>query len=153
GNGAKNGVLIKGGEVMDKFSKVDTLVFDKTGTLTKGKPEVTDVRPFNNQDKDELLRLAAIAEKMSEHHLGKTIVKKAREENLSIEEEAEDAVFIKGNGLTATVAGKHLAIGNRKLMKSGGVALSEEILAYAVEREKKGNTAIFVAIDGQIKGI
>src|SRR5699024_1487391 len=105
GNGARNGVLIKGGEVMDTFSKVDTLVFDKTGTLTKGKPEVTEVRVFGSMEEKELLRVISIAEKRAEHHLGKTIVKKAREEALSIEEEAEDVRFIKGSGLTANVKG------------------------------------------------
>src|SRR5699024_8162438 len=77
GNGAKKGVLVKGGEVMDNLSKVDTLVFDKTGTLTKGKPEVTDIQTYNKYHEDVLLKLVAEAETISEHHLGQTIVKEA----------------------------------------------------------------------------
>jgi Cd2+/Zn2+-exporting ATPase len=87
GNGARNGVLVKGGEVMDNFSKVDTLVFDKTGTLTKGKPEVTDIKTFNNYDETDLLQLVAEAETISEHHLGQTIVKEAEARNLQLDRE------------------------------------------------------------------
>lgn len=153
GNGAKNGVLIKGGDVMDKLSKVDTLIFDKTGTLTKGKPEVTDIQTFAGQDRTELLRLVAIAEKMSEHHLGKTIVKHAKEENVDVAPDAEEATFIKGNGLTATVEGRRLVVGNRKLLETERIPVADEIALYAVGREKMGNSAIFAAVDGQLKGI
>ena len=90
GNGAKNGVLVKGGEIMDKFSKVDTLVFDKTGTLTKGKPEVTDIQTFDEQDENELLGLVAQAETISEHHLGQTIVKEAKARELNLGEKLEN---------------------------------------------------------------
>src|SRR5690606_33795849 len=78
GNGARNGVLIKGGEVMDSLSKVDVMVFDKTGTLTKGKPEVTDIKTFNNNDINKVLKLVAEAETISEHHLGQTIIREAK---------------------------------------------------------------------------
>src|SRR5690606_14124835 len=77
GNGARNGVLVKGGEIMEKLSKIDLVIFDKTGTLTKGKPEVTDVKSWDMDD-NTLLRLVAEAEKLSEHHLGQTIVAEAR---------------------------------------------------------------------------
>lgn len=153
GNGAKNGVLVKGGEVMDIFSKVDTLVFDKTGTLTKGKPEVTDIKVFNGHEEDALLQLVAQAETISEHHLGQTIVKEAQARNLRFDQEPEESEVIKGNGIRVTLAGHQLAIGNRKLMNSERVAISKEVEAYAVEREKAGNTAILVAVDGQVAGI
>src|SRR5699024_12699293 len=77
GKGAKYGVLRKGGEVMDNCSKVDMVVFDKTGTLTKGKPTVTDFKVFGDNSEETLFTLVANAEKLSEHHLGKTIVKEA----------------------------------------------------------------------------
>ncbi|OZU89097.1 copper-translocating P-type ATPase [Virgibacillus indicus] len=153
GNGAKNGVLVKGGEVMDKFSKVDTLVFDKTGTLTKGKPEVTDIHTFDNQDENELLRLVAQAETISEHHLGQTIVKEAKARELNVGEKPEDGEVIKGNGLRANVEGYRLAIGNRKLMNAENIDVPIEVEAYAIQREKSGNTAIFAAVDGKVRGI
>lgn len=150
GNGAKNGVLIKGGEVMDKLSKVDTVVFDKTGTLTKGKPEVTDIKSFNHLDTNELLRLTAKAETISEHHLGQTIIKKAEAKNLEINTEPIDGEIIKGNGIRAYVEDHLLIIGNRKLMNKNIIHISKEIQDYAIDREKSGNTAIFIAMDGKI---
>lgn len=153
GNGAKNGVLVKGGEVMDVLSKVDTLVFDKTGTLTKGKPEVTDIKVFSEHGKDELLQIVAAGESISEHHLGQTIVKEAKKRKLNLDMEVTDGEVIKGNGVRVTVAGKILAIGNRKLMNTENIAISNEAANYAIEREKEGNTAIFAAVDGKIAGI
>lgn len=154
GNGAKNGVLIKGGDVMDRFSKVDTLVFDKTGTLTKGKPEVTDIKVFNNNiEENELLKLVAEVETISEHHLGQTIVKEANFRKVNLRNEPENSQVIKGNGIVATVEGKTLVVGNIKLMDFENITISNEILEYAIGREKKGNTAIFAAIDGEIAGI
>ncbi len=153
GNGAKNGVLLKGGEVMDRLSKVDTIVFDKTGTLTKGKPEVTDIKTFLNVETDKLLGLVAAAETISEHHLGQTIVREANQRNLNLDGEILSGEVIKGNGIRAQVDGRELAIGNRMLMDSENVQVSDEIAAYAVQREKAGNTAIFAAVDGQIAGI
>ena len=153
GNGAKNGVLVKGGEVIDNFSKVDTLVFDKTGTLTKGKPEVTDIKTFNNHDKNALLQLVAEAEMISEHHLGQTIIKEAKARDLPLNQEPEDSEIIKGNGIRVTLGGQKLAVGNRKLMKSEGISIPKTAAAYQLGREKAGNTAIFAAVDGTIAGI
>lgn len=152
GNGAKNGVLIKGGEIMDVMSKVDTIVFDKTGTLTKGKPEVTDVKTFINEEENELLRMIAQAELISEHHLGKTIVKEAEQRGLEFGEAPEGEVM-KGNGLRAEVDGRELFIGNRKLMRQANIVISDDIEAYAVGREKTGNTAIFASVDGEVAAI
>ncbi|WP_342429405.1 cation-translocating P-type ATPase [Neobacillus sp. FSL H8-0543] len=153
GNGARNGVLVKGGEVMDKFAKVDTLVFDKTGTLTKGKPEVTDIKIFNGQEEDELLGWVAQAETISEHHLGQTIVKEAKKRKLVLAVDQVNGEVIKGNGIRAYVDGHKLAIGNRKLMDTENINLPIEAADYALHREKEGNTAIFSAVDGTIAGI
>jgi len=153
GNGAKNGVLIKGGEVMDTLAKMDVVVFDKTGTLTKGKPEVTDIKIFNDQDVNEVLKLVAWAETISEHHLGQTIIKEAKNRNLELIEQSVEGQVIKGNGIYAKVDGHVLVVGNRKLMESKGIKISNEILEYAVNREKVGNTAVFAAIDGKIAAI
>jgi Zn2+/Cd2+-exporting ATPase len=153
GNGAKNGVLVKGGEVMDSFAKVDTLVFDKTGTLTKGKPEVTAIKLFNGQEENELLRLVAQAEMISEHHLGQTIVKEAKRRGLALPTEQVNGEVIKGNGIRAIVGGHTLAIGNRKLMDTENINISKEVEVYAIDREKRGNTAIFATVDGIIAGV
>lgn len=153
GNGAKNGVLIKGGEVMDTFSKVDTIVFDKTGTLTKGQPEVTDFQLFTDENKDHLLQLIAQAEMISEHHLGRTIVKEAEKRNLAVTGGVTEAEVIKGSGIRATVDKRFFVIGNRKLMKRENIEITDEVEAYAVEREKLGNTAIFTAVDGKMAAI
>ncbi|NLT47394.1 MAG: cation-translocating P-type ATPase, partial [Clostridiales bacterium] len=153
GNGAKNGVLIKGGEVMDRLSKVDTVVFDKTGTLTKGRPEVTDIKTYSDLGTEELLRLVAKAETISEHHLGQTIVKEANKRELNLDGEVLNGKVIKGNGIIALVEGRVLSIGNRKLMDAEGIHLGDEVSDYAIGREKAGNTAIFAAVDGQIAGI
>jgi Cd2+/Zn2+-exporting ATPase len=153
GNGARNGVLVKGGEVMDKLSRVDTVVFDKTGTLTKGKPEVTDIKTFEGADGNELLRLAAIAETISEHHLGQTIVKEAKARKLDFNAEPVNGEVIKGSGIRAEVDGHVLAVGNRKLMESDNIRVSDEVSGYAANREKAGNTAIYAAIDGKLTGV
>lgn len=157
GNGAKNGVLIKGGEVMDKFSKVDTVIFDKTGTLTKGRPEVTDIKLFGaeytEKSVNEYLRMIATAEKVSEHHLGQTIVREAQARNISIVAEPQKAEVIRGNGIKAVVDGHSITAGNFKLMETENIEMPDEILEYATAREKSGNTAIFTAIDGELSGV
>jgi Zn2+/Cd2+-exporting ATPase len=155
GNGARHGVLIKGGDVMERLSKIDTLVFDKTGTLTRGHPEVTEIRPLGPLGLEEnvLLRLVAEAETISEHHLGQTIVKEAKARQLKLMNEPLNAEVIKGNGIRARVDGQWLVIGNRKLMEAEGVVVAQEAQAYAVHREKLGNTAIFAAVDGMLAGV
>lgn len=152
GNGAKYGVLVKGGEVMDRFSKVDTLVFDKTGTLTKGKPEVTDIHIVSAIDRRELLQLTASAERISEHHLGQTIVKYANQQGLESTTTPKDAEVIKGHGLKATVDGRFIVAGNRKLMEQAGIIINEAAESYAIAREQNGNTVVFTAIDGALAG-
>lgn len=152
GNGAKNGVIIKGGDIMEKLAKIDTVVFDKTGTLTRGRPEITDIHTILSNE-DELLRIVAEAEMISEHHLGQTIVKEARNRNLSLINQPDEAEVIKGNGIRARIDGKHLVVGNRKLMASEGIRIDDTAESYAIQREKAGNTAIFASVDGIVAGI
>ncbi|MBM4763172.1 cation-translocating P-type ATPase [Bacillus sp. B15-48] len=154
GNGAKNGVLIKGGEIMETFAKVDTLIFDKTGTLTKGKPEVTDFYTFGSMKSNDILGLVAKAETISEHHLGQTIVKDAKNKGFDLNMyQLTDGEAIKGKGLTATVDGQMILAGNRKLMDDKRVHVEPKAAQYAVNREKAGNTAIFIAINGKLEAI
>ncbi len=153
GNGAKNGVLIKGGEVMERLSKIDTVVFDKTGTLTKGKPEVTDIKTFEAYDAMELLTLAAEAENVSEHPLGQTIVKEAVKRGIHPKRKPVDAEIIKGRGVIVRLDDYRVVIGNRELMEKEEIYLPGEALEYALQREKQGNTAIFASVEGHLKGI
>lgn len=152
GNGAKNGVLFKGGESVEALAKVDTIVFDKTGTLTKGRPEVTSIDVFGGEA-DELLQIVAAAETASEHHLGRTIVEEAERRRINGLERPDEVEIIKGHGLAATVGGKRIIAGTRKLMGEKGIMIPPEADASAVSREKAGNTAIFAAVDGQLRGL
>lgn len=152
GNGAKHGVLIKGGEVMEQMATIDTVIFDKTGTLTQGNPAVTDIMTLSLAE-NELLRWVAEAEVVSEHHLGQTIVKEAVKRGLSLKSEAEHVKIIKGYGIAVFIAGKQLHIGNRKLMAQNEIIISPSMEGYATQSEQRGNTAIFVAINGEAEGI
>src|SRR5690606_24165157 len=102
----------------------------KTGTLTKGRPEVTEVKSWD-MDENMLLGLVAEAEKVSEHHLGQTVVAEAKKRDLTLNQEPQSVDIIKGGGMVATVAGQRLAIGNRKLMAGQGVAINDRVEAYA----------------------
>ncbi|MFD2114242.1 heavy metal translocating P-type ATPase [Paenibacillus yanchengensis] len=152
GNGAKNGVLIKGGEMMEQLANIDVVVFDKTGTLTEGKPTVADIYTFT-MDQEDLLLLAAEAEMVSEHHLGKTIVNEAQRRGLPLINQPEDVEILDGKGIRVQILENKLVIGNRNLLNIEGIPISQHAAAYAMEREKLGNTAVFVAIDGQLQGI
>ncbi|MEC5424554.1 cation-translocating P-type ATPase [Virgibacillus sp. C22-A2] len=152
GNGAKNGTLIKGGEVMENLAKIDVLVFDKTGTLTKGKPEVTGIKAFG-MDEKVLLKITAEAEIISEHHLGRTIVNEAEKQGLTLTNKPVDFIVEKGHGLYAKVEGKSVVIGNRKLVSKSKINLPQHAEDYAIQEEKRGNTAIFIGVDHKLAGI
>lgn len=152
GNGAKNGVLIKGGETIERLAKINTVVFDKTGTLTQGQPTVTDIKAFA-MNEEKLLQMVAEAETISEHHLGQTIVQEAKQRNLPLINKPDQAEIIKGNGIQALISGRQLVVGNRKLMKEKGISIKGPMESYALKMEKQGNTAIFVAIEGKLAGI
>lgn len=152
GNSARSGTLIKGGEVIENFAKIDVVVFDKTGTLTQGKPSVTALKAFDMEE-ERLLQIAAETELISEHHLGQTIVKEANNRGIKLIHEATDFTVEKGHGLHATVSNQHVVIGNRQLLSQHHIPLDARADAYAIEQEKQGNTAIFVGIDNKIAGI
>ena len=150
GKGAENGLLIKGAEYLEKARKVTTVVFDKTGTLTKGKPSVTDVVPAGLPEA-EVLRLAASAERGSEHPLGEAIVREAEARKLPLASPSEFEA-IAGHGIRARVDGRAVLLGNPRLMESAGIPLgaSEE----ALERlQAQGKTAMVLAVDGKIAGV
>lgn len=151
GRGAQAGVLIRDAEALERLEKVDTVVVDKTGTLTEGKPRVTELRPAEGFDAQELLRLAAGLERGSEHPLAQAIVDKAKDDGVTLSEATEfDAP--NGKGVTGQIDGYHIALGNRLLMESEGVDLSEQ--AEEAERLRgDGATVIFAAVDGRLAGL
>ncbi len=151
GKGAENGILVKGGESLETVHKVNTIVFDKTGTLTKGEPEVTDIISAGDFEEDDVLALAAAAEKRSEHPLGEAILKKAREKGLSLDETTEFRA-IEGQGIEAAVGGKKVAIGNARLMAGLGVDFGFwKNKTEALSGD--GKTVVFVALDRIPAGI
>lgn len=152
GNGARKGTLIKGGEVMENLAKVDVVVFDKTGTLTEGKPSITNIQTYGIEE-NTLLKIAAEAEIISEHHLGRTIVQEAKIRHIPLEKEPSHFDIVKGHGLHASLDGQHVVIGNRQLLRDQQININTPMENDAVQLEKAGNTVIFVAIDKTVKGI
>jgi len=147
GKGASAGVLIRSAEALERLEEVDTLVVDKTGTLTEGKPRVTAVVAAPGLAEPDMLALAASLERASEHPLAAAIVAAARERNLPLKEPA-DFRSITGQGVTGTVEGRRVALGNPALMRELGVDLAD-LAARADELRRDGATALFLAIDGK----
>jgi len=151
GKGAENGLLIKGGEYLEKAHKLTTAVFDKTGTLTKGRPSVTDVVPVGAISEAEILRLAASAEKGSEHPLGEAIVQAAVAKGVRLEDPS-DFEAIPGQGVRAAIGEHRILIGNRSLMVSAGIPVdAAESVLHAME--DAGKTAMILAVDGRVAGV
>ncbi|MCU0893267.1 MAG: heavy metal translocating P-type ATPase [Rhodospirillales bacterium] len=151
GCGAQMGILIKNAESLERFAKVDTLVLDKTGTLTEGKPKLVGVQPAPGMDRGELLRLAAALEHASEHPLAEAIVAGAKGEGLAIGR-AEGFASLTGKGVTGTVDGRSVALGNLRLLQELGIDPGQ--LGEAAERRRaEGQTVMFVAVDGQAAGL
>jgi Cd2+/Zn2+-exporting ATPase len=148
GNGAKHGVLVKGGEVMEKLGKVKILAFDKTGTLTIGKPMVNRVKTYGLEE-NELLRIAAIGEAYSEHPLGRAIINQAEKALGPLTQVPEASEIIVGQGLKVVVEGKTILIGNRKLFAENAVNIEEQE-NYIRSEEEQGQTAVLV---GDLSGL
>ena len=148
GRGAQGGILIKGGQALELAQRITTVVLDKTGTVTEGKPTVTDIVPAESIAQDQLLRLAASAERASEHPLGAAIVRTATERGLSLAT-AVDFEAIAGHGLQTTVDGRRVLIGNAKLLHERG--LNPDVTA-AQAMNDEGKTLVFVALDGSYAG-
>ncbi len=158
GKAAEHNVLFKNAEAIENTSKLQTIVFDKTGTLTKGEPSVTDViADCRWQIADsatgvsEVLRLAAIAEKNSEHPLGEAIVRGAEARGLNVVE-PKSFNSIPGHGVEAQIDGQEILLGNRKLMKQREVDVSA-LLPQTEHLEQEGKTVMFVAVNGRAAGI
>ena len=151
GKGAENGVLIKSGAALETAHKIQTIIFDKTGTITEGKPKVTDVVVTKGIKQDELLQLAASAEKGSEHPLGDAIVKGAEEKGLEIKN-VDFFNAIPGHGIEVTIEGKNILAGNRKLMNDRKISL-DDLEETSNKLAEEGKTPMYIAIDNKIAGI
>lgn len=150
GRGAEKGILIKGGEHLERAHQVTAVVLDKTGTITWGQPEVTDVIPLA-QSRQEVLRLAAAVEKNSEHPLGEAVVRKADQE-LGMLSAAEDFSAVPGRGVIAQVEGRRVLVGSRRMMEESNIDTGEAV-AILERLENEGKTAILVAADRQAAGV
>ncbi|TDT63655.1 heavy metal translocating P-type ATPase [Fonticella tunisiensis] len=150
GKGAEHGVLIKGGEALETAHKINTIVFDKTGTITEGKPVVTDIVVVNGFDREQLLKLAASAERGSEHPLGEAIVNGAKEKNIDLLD-VEHFEAIPGHGIEVRIQGKEILLGNKKLMKDRNINITLQDESDRLASE--GKTPMFIAIDNKLAGI
>ena len=151
GKGAEHGILIRSAEALEQANRIRTVVLDKTGTITQGKAVVTDVVPLGELDTRELLRLAASAERSSEHPLGEAIVSAAQEQGLELEDDQEFQAF-PGYGIRATINGQRLLLGNYPLMQQQRVALNGSE-AIASDLSRHGKTPLFVAVKDSVRGV
>ncbi|HEY8267270.1 MAG TPA: heavy metal translocating P-type ATPase [Xanthobacteraceae bacterium] len=151
GKGAEMGVLIKNAAALERMESVDTLVIDKTGTLTEGKPKVTVIVPAPGFEADELLRLAASVERMSEHPLASAIVAAANERGIKFAD-ATEFDSPPGKGAIGRVEGKKVALGNARYLAELG-AMSDMLESEAARQRAEGATAIFIAVDGKLAGL
>lgn len=152
GKGAEYGVLIKSGGALEAAHKINAIVFDKTGTITKGQPEVTDIHIFDDMSEDDILRIAASAEKVSEHPLGEAVVRKAESQNLELERPEVFQSFT-GKGIEAVLEGKKVLIGNKKLFTDRSIALDGNIESVLDELSKEGKTPVICSVDGELKAV
>jgi Cu+-exporting ATPase len=151
GKGAASGILIKGGESLERAHKLTTIVLDKTGTITNGKPEVTDIVTVSSINEDDLLRVVAAAERSSEHPLGAAVVRAAQSRELAI---AQPSQFqsITGRGLEAVVEGRTILVGNTRFMDERAIDATA-FQPHADRLARSGKTPLLVAIEGQAAGV
>lgn len=150
GNGAKRGILIKGGEVVDTFAKVDTLVFDKTGTLTEGNTAVTTMHTYTN-NADNQLALAAAIEGVSDHPLGQAIVSYADQQSAGVSPVLDDTETVKGQGICAQVGQQEVVIGNQKMLTAHNIKLNPTQLKDLNDLQAGGQSTVIMAVDGQVQ--
>jgi Cu+-exporting ATPase len=151
GKGAEGGILIRGGEYLERARALDVVVFDKTGTLTKGEPALTDVITVRDLSENEALKYAALAEKGSEHPLGEAIVKGAKDRSLDIPDPSHFEA-VPGHGIRVIFEEKTILLGNRRLMKNNGITVNG-IDKSLKKLETEGKTAMILAVDNEISAI
>jgi len=151
GKGAENGILIRSGDALETAHRIDTVVVDKTGTITRGAPSLTDIIAFEDHTEDEVLRLAASAEKGSEHPLGESIVRAAGERGFVLSDPDRFSA-VPGHGIEAVVDGHRVVLGTLKLMADRGVSTGAAKTRLE-ELSEQGKTAMVVAVDGELAGV
>lgn len=151
GKGAENGILIRGGEALERSHKIQTVVLDKTGTITQGKPAVTDVVTLGKWTEQDVLQAAASVERNSEHPLGEAVTKRAHDAGVVVEEPKEFSA-IPGYGVSAQVNGYQALLGNVRLMEQQSVQMNGT-LESAKALADQGKTLVYLAIDGEMAGI
>lgn len=150
GRAAEYGILFKGGEHLELTHRIDTVILDKTGTITKGTPFLTDV--VTERDEAEFLALVGGAEKQSEHPLAQAIVEGIKEKSIPLAA-ASEFENIPGHGIKATVGGKNVLVGTRRLMKKYNIAIETLVFEQMEKFERQGKTAMLAAVDGSYAGI
>ena len=151
-NLARRGVLVKGGIFLELAGKLDTLLLDKTGTLTFGRPKVAEVVAFDGIPKDDVLCMAAIAEKYSEHHLARSVMTLAKERGIEVSDPDEFRVEV-GMGVAARWNDKEILVGKEEFLNKKGISCSADLGPAVSAQAERGRTAIFIAIDGKPVGL
>jgi Cu+-exporting ATPase len=151
GRGAELGILVRNGEALEICEKVTIVVFDKTGTLTKGKPDVTDITAIGVPE-GTLLAFAAGVEANSQHPLGQAIVRKAQEQGIVPAQVTEFDTSL-GMGVSATILGEHVLLGNRVLLAGNRVEIPSETDIRITALEREGKTVVLIAVGGKIAGL
>lgn len=151
GIGAERGILIKGGETLEKAHRLTTVVFDKTGTLTRGEPMIRDIIPMEDASEDGVLQTALSAETVSEHPLGQAIVSEARARGLE-PQPVERFEAVAGKGVKATIGGQECLVGNARFMEESGILLGD-LEGEVKARTGGGETCVFVAREGRMMGL
>lgn len=151
GKGAENGILIKGGEHLETAYKLNAIVLDKTGTITKGQPEVTDIVNLGDLQETEILSFASIAEKKSEHPLGVAIYEKGKNDLGDIPD-PDKFEAVPGKGIIASINGKNVSIGTRKLMLQNNIDIIS-VEQKLINLETEGKTAMLLSVDNKLEGI
>ena len=151
GKGAEFGVLLRNAEALELLERIDTVVVDKTGTLTEGKPSLTSVVARGRFSEDELLRLVASVEHVSEHPLAEAIAAGARDRGVLLAE-VRDFASVTGKGVRGVVDGRRVAVGNvQMLAEEGGVP--GDLVTLADEKRRQAETVMFASVDGQPAGL
>jgi Zn2+/Cd2+-exporting ATPase len=152
GAAARRGILIKGGEVLEKIGQINTILFDKTGTLTVGQPELKEIHCYGAWQRHKILALAAGIEKRSEHHLAKAIIRRAVTENVAMEEPSHWEQIV-GQGIIAHFHDHRFLLGNKTLMVNHDVIITQVQDQAALEQQTNGGTVVFVATDDELAAI